>query len=151
MRAGLIFVVRLCNPISLTNPTMHQKKSHNASFCSRNVHPCAHFCYKMVFCGIWGWLVHCGFCETGQSEIALVRKLACIYSVKLHLMPMQCLQGPECSETRTHISTHGYLSTYQSILPGVITYSYYIPASVCSEFLVHDALIWNHLISPWHQ
>ena len=24
---------------------------HNAPFCSRNVHMCAHFCYKMVHCG----------------------------------------------------------------------------------------------------
>ena len=26
---------------------------HNAPFCNRNVHTCAHFCYKMVHCGIW--------------------------------------------------------------------------------------------------
>ena len=25
---------------------------HNAPFCNRNVHMCAHFCYKMVLCGI---------------------------------------------------------------------------------------------------
>ena len=31
-----------------TNPI-----SHNASFCNRNVHICAHFCYKMVHCGIF--------------------------------------------------------------------------------------------------
>ena len=27
--------------------------SHNAPFCNRNVHTCAHFCYKMLHCGIW--------------------------------------------------------------------------------------------------
>ena len=27
--------------------------SHNALFYNRNVHICAHFCYKMVHCGIW--------------------------------------------------------------------------------------------------
>ena len=27
--------------------------SHNAPFCNRNVHMCAHFCYKMVHCGIF--------------------------------------------------------------------------------------------------
>ena len=27
--------------------------SHNAPFCDRNVHICAHFCYKMVHCGTW--------------------------------------------------------------------------------------------------
>ena len=26
--------------------------SHNAPFCNRNVHTCAHLCYKMVHCGI---------------------------------------------------------------------------------------------------
>ena len=39
-------------PISLiphcTSPT-----SHNALFCNRNVHMCAHFCYKLVHCGIF--------------------------------------------------------------------------------------------------
>ena len=29
--------------------------SHNAPFFNRNVHMCAHFCYKMVHCGIWEW------------------------------------------------------------------------------------------------
>ena len=34
-----------------TNPTMHQSYfPHNIPFCSRNVHSCAHFCYKMVHC-----------------------------------------------------------------------------------------------------
>ena len=28
-------------------------KSHNAKFCNRNVHMCAHFCCKMVHCGIF--------------------------------------------------------------------------------------------------
>ena len=27
--------------------------SHNALFCNRNVHTCAHFCYKMMHCGIF--------------------------------------------------------------------------------------------------
>ena len=31
--------------------------SHNAAFCSRNVHMCAHFCYKMVHCGIFVWCI----------------------------------------------------------------------------------------------
>ena len=31
--------------------------SHNATFCNRNVHTCAHFCYKMVHCGIWDWCI----------------------------------------------------------------------------------------------
>ena len=39
-----------------------EKISHNASFCNRNVHTCAHFCYKRVHCGIWNW------CIMGSSE-----------------------------------------------------------------------------------
>ena len=31
--------------------------SHNAPFCSRNVHICAHFCYKIVHCGIFVWCI----------------------------------------------------------------------------------------------
>ena len=31
--------------------------SHNATFCNRNVHMCAHFCYKMVHCGIFVWCI----------------------------------------------------------------------------------------------
>ena len=29
---------------------------------------CAHFCYKMVHCGIWHRQVHCGICELGQLQ-----------------------------------------------------------------------------------
>ena len=39
----------------LTNPTLHRHISHNASFCIRNAHTCAHFGYKRVNCGIWDW------------------------------------------------------------------------------------------------
>ena len=35
--------------------------SHNAPLCNRNVHTCAHFCYRVVHCGIF--LMHCGICE----------------------------------------------------------------------------------------
>ena len=31
--------------------------SHNAAFCNRNVHMCAHFCYKMLHCGISVWCI----------------------------------------------------------------------------------------------
>ena len=35
---------------------MHQI-SHNAPFCNRNLHVCAHFCYKMVHFGIFAWCI----------------------------------------------------------------------------------------------
>ena len=31
--------------------------SHNAPLCNRNVHTCAHFCYKVVLCGIYAWCI----------------------------------------------------------------------------------------------
>ena len=31
--------------------------SHNAPFCNRNVHTCAHFCHKMVHYGIFVWCI----------------------------------------------------------------------------------------------
>ena len=34
-------------------PQCIRQTSHNAPFCNRNVHMCAHFCQKMVHCGIW--------------------------------------------------------------------------------------------------
>ena len=40
---------------NLTNPTIHViiQISHNAPFPNRNAHTCAHFCCKMVHCGMW--------------------------------------------------------------------------------------------------
>ena len=35
---------------------------HNVPFCNRNVHMCAHFCYKAVYFRIY---VQCGICEMG--------------------------------------------------------------------------------------
>ena len=34
-------------------PQCIRQISHNATFCNRNVHTCAHFCYKMLHCGMW--------------------------------------------------------------------------------------------------
>ena len=36
-------------------PQCTSPKSHNAPFCNINVNICAHFCYKMVHCGIFAW------------------------------------------------------------------------------------------------
>ena len=40
---------------------------HNAPFCNRNVHICAHFCYKMVHCGIFVWCIR-GFVTWVQRD-----------------------------------------------------------------------------------
>ena len=51
--------------------------SHNAPVCNRNVHTCAHFCYKMVHCGIWDWCIMefvqqvCWYDCPNASEITL--------------------------------------------------------------------------------
>ena len=37
--------------------------SHNVLFCNRNVHMCAHFCYKSALWDIH--LIYCGICEMG--------------------------------------------------------------------------------------
>ena len=46
---GMMPANRPISPI----PQCIRKISHNAPFCNRNVHICAHFCYKMLHCGIW--------------------------------------------------------------------------------------------------
>ena len=38
-------------------PQCIRQISHNAPFCNRNVHLCAHFCYKVVHYGIWDWCI----------------------------------------------------------------------------------------------
>ena len=46
-----------CNmPISQI-PQCTRQIFHNGPFCNRNVHTCAHFCYKMVHFGIWDWCI----------------------------------------------------------------------------------------------
>ena len=51
------FCMRLTNrPISQI-PQSIKQTSHSAPFCNRKVHICAHFCYKMVHCGIWNWCI----------------------------------------------------------------------------------------------
>ena len=57
---GMLHQPWACNgPISHI-PQCIGQISHNAPFCNRNVHIYAHFCYKMVHCGIWDWCVHHG-------------------------------------------------------------------------------------------
>ena len=49
--------------------------SHNAIFCNRNVHMCAHFCYKMVHCGIFVWCI-----------LGFVRWVYCSVHCKLYVL-----------------------------------------------------------------
>ena len=45
------------NRLILQIPQCIRQITHNAAFCNRNVHTCAHFCYKMLHCGIWDWCI----------------------------------------------------------------------------------------------
>ena len=47
----------------LINSTMHWTNIPQCTFCNRNVHTCAHFCYKMVHCGIQEW------CMVGSVQL----------------------------------------------------------------------------------
>ena len=56
-----------------SSPTIHQTNIPQWLFCNRNVHSCAHFCYKVVQYGIWDrcivWflrIVYCS-CATGAA------------------------------------------------------------------------------------
>ena len=63
-------------------------KSHNASdkyptihqFCNRNVHTCAHFCYKMLHCGTWHRCILGWICEMGLIVWRDVDMYLCILS-----------------------------------------------------------------------
>ena len=64
--------------------------SHNATFCNRNVHMCAHFCYKMVHCGIIVWrsrvghFWHLGTIVQIQIQITL---FDCKHTAFVHFHP----------------------------------------------------------------
>ena len=58
------------NPVEIDISQIPQRiiqLSHNAPFCNRNVHTCAHFCYKMMHCEIWGWRI-VEFVQQGYSD-----------------------------------------------------------------------------------
>ena len=47
-----VAIGNVSRPISQI-PQRIKQMSHNAPFCNRTVHTCAHFCYKVEHCGIW--------------------------------------------------------------------------------------------------
>ena len=44
-------------PSSLIHSHISWQTTHNAPFCNRNVHTCAHFCCKMMHHGLWEWCI----------------------------------------------------------------------------------------------
>ena len=81
---------------------------HNAPFCNRNVHVCAHFCYKMVHCRIC--MMHCGICEMGLfrfHSFALDTKLCCFVSGYSFLCGIDLI-------SKSHNSPIPYVTVYHS-------------------------------------
>ena len=91
-------IFKLFRPTTQITQSIRQI-SHNALFCSRNVHTSAHFCYKMVHCGIWDWCM-VGFVEqfycssTRQQATTLIkvhlRDMASLYASELTMQTMWC-------------------------------------------------------------
>ena len=79
--------------------------SHNAPFCSRNVHTCAHFCYKMVHCGTWQWCI--GGCGSGELWN---------WSIRLPLLSVLCkltmLAASDCFLRRQQCLRYHFLASY---------------------------------------
>ena len=70
-------------PISQV-PECIRQISHNASFCNRNVHTCAHFCYKMVHCVIWDWCI-VGFVPYVDSiDRSMIGNITLVHSWYVH-------------------------------------------------------------------
>ena len=63
--------------------------SHSAPFCNRNVHMWAHFCCKMVHCGIFVWciveLVRWVYCRWG-----LCHKTSLMWEERFHGIESSC-------------------------------------------------------------
>ena len=58
--------------------------SHNAPFCDRNVHTCAHFCHKMVHCGIWGGALR-DLSNTSKYTVVISYRLNSKWNEMLHM------------------------------------------------------------------
>ena len=67
--------------------------AYNAPFCNRNVHACAHFCYKAMHFG--NGLMHCGICEKGLLASA---------NQILHRALLMLVFGPSLKKTLVHRS-----------------------------------------------
>ena len=78
--------------------------SHNAPFCNRYVHTCAHFCYKMVHCMVLN-------IERQKSRSTLVQVVACCLTAPSHWLNSY---GLIISEVCWH-SPEGNLTGYAQV------------------------------------
>ena len=127
----------------LTNPIMHQKKSHNAPFCNRDVHTCAFLLQNgalwdmgLAHCGIWqcwpNYALNQGHCDQTITHISISedRNSADLtiggrFKNSYKLLNLRALQLSSLNKN-THISMYGYLSNYiKNILPINWRYDFY--------------------------
>ena len=82
-----------CNkPISQV-PQCIRKISNNASLCNRNVHTCAHFCHKVVHCGIWH-----------RCIVEFVRLAYCFYWwIFFYVDARSIIKYPQCEFMNFHL------------------------------------------------
>ena len=100
----LVFTGDLCyavDPSPKPNNALRQI-SHHTQFCSRNVHMCAHFCYKIVHCGIWDRCIaefeqHVNWCkfsnkytEMGHLRLFNVKTAWNLYIIKIWNILSKC-------------------------------------------------------------
>ena len=89
-------------------PKCIRQISHNALFCNRNMHRCAHFCYKMVPCGIWDWCI-----------VGFVWQVCCS-NVKEFLLNIQLSASHICG-TNFVITVSPYVLAYNGVMPSAAT------------------------------
>ena len=125
-------------------PQCTSPMSHNATFCNRNVHICAHFCYKMMHC-----VMRCGICEmvlfSEHRMISLWQPLVPPVTKKVGIMTTHRVQWfvylCGCDLQNTHTAFAWWLN--QSMV------SQSICQSSVSELIIQSITI-NHTVIQSH-
>ena len=138
--------------------------SHNAPFCNRNVHTRAHFCYKMMHCGIWDWCI-VEFVQILLPQLLLVMKgfdkfLHLFWDLIITMMPNSVFilaidNKPLTEPMLTKFSAaqtqylQGLQSQPQNLIPSNINHDYTRIKDCVSRILVADLwqAIWVNC--PW--
>ena len=82
-----------CNRPLVQIPQCTSPVSYSAPFCNRNVHICAHFCYRLLHCGIFVWcimgFVRWVYCAIHDEKLYLLRQL--LSSLPVYFYTVQCV------------------------------------------------------------
>ena len=139
--------------------------SHNAPFGNRNVHTCAHFCYKMVYCGIWdGCIVRFGqriywddltlmwhHCNANRNDnISFQRQIPKHWDVSIHFPVLVQISAFDNRESRRYRDVWANSSTTQV---GLVALSGHILKYVenhnkCNQVFEWLRLRWGSSILP---